>query len=259
MIRLLLCLAVTCFVALPMVAQDERLEDLNFDEEPIKEESAPYFAVGVGTVANFTFLNVDDVNLRSSALGLDNLSSPMIQAGVELFTAVGLVENLRVGFSWVTGSLSTTKDITDTLQTNSSSFNRTLEYSVGSRAVFIDYAIVPAKSLAILPGVGFGWSTQTISTYQAPANEVYNVNGGINTPSAEFSELSRSVLSVIPRINIEYAVSPFLNLRLNAAYTVQFSSGDWQGNRTSTVTGVPDAINVNGLNAQLGLFLGLFN
>lgn len=260
MFRSFLTLALACCIALPAIAQDDRLDDLTFEEEEVKETNERYFAFGFGPIANLAFVNVDAINARATALGLDNVSAPVIQAGVEVFAPVGVVDNLRVGFSWVSGSLTSSKDLAPgSSPTIVQPVKRTLEYSIGSRAVFFDYALLPGKAFNILPGVGFGWSTQTLTTFQGPTSVAYNPNDGISVAPSEFHELNRSVLSVVPRVNFEYKVSTFVSVRLNAAYTLQFSASDWQGNRTSVVTGVPNELNVNSLNAQLGLFLGLFN
>jgi len=251
----LLCLA----LVVPTFAQDDRLDELSFDEGvSLKDEALPYFAIGVGPVVSFSFPNLDDINVRATELGLGEMKAPFIQAGVELFTAIGLIPNVRVGFSWITGSKSSEGAIgvgTDTV-------NRTMEYSIGSRTVHLDYAWVPIRSLSIVPGAGFNWSTQTISTYQSPRDVAWTdlTNPSTLAPSpTAFSEMRRSTLAVVPRLNIEYAIAPWVALRAQAAYTLQVGAGDWELDRTVNVTGVPSAIKTTAFSAQLGLFVGLFN
>ncbi|MDZ4745847.1 MAG: hypothetical protein SGJ05_07575 [bacterium] len=250
----LLCLA----LAVPALAQDDRLDELSFDEGvSLKDEALPYFAIGVGPVVSFSFPNLDALNVRATELGLAELKTPFIQAGVELFTAVGIVPNVRIGFSWITGSRSSEASIavgTDTV-------NRTMEYSLGSRTVHIDYAWVPFRGFSVIPGAGFGWATQTISTYQAPSGIAWDAlkDPATPAPSTVFTEMRRSALSVVPRLNIEYAVAPWVALRAQAAYTLQVSDSDWEMNRTAVVTGVPENIKATAFSAQLGLFIGLFN
>lgn len=251
----MLCLA----LAVPAVAQDDRLDELSFDEGvSLKDEALPYFAIGVGPVVSFSFQNFDALNVRAAELGLDELKSPMVPIGVEFFTAIGIIPNVRVGFSWITGSSSTEKSMaigTDTV-------NRTMEYSVGSRMVFADYAWVPFRGFSVLPGAGFCWATQTISTYQAPSNVSWSslTNPPTLAPSpTAFTELRRSALAVVPRLSFEYAVAPWVAVRAQAAYTLQVGGGDWQLDRTASVTDVPEAIKITAFSAQIGLFVGLFN
>ncbi len=239
-------------------AQDDRLDDLSFDEAPLKDEVIPYFAIGVGPVFNFAFADLKEVNARGAQLGLGEIKSPVFQIGAELFTAIGLISNVRLGFSWVSGSSTTSADVS----VNNVAVNRTLLYGISSRTVHIDYAWVPVKSLAILPGVGLGWGDQRLETYQSQKQlnwaDLADSTNFAPSPNA-YTALKQSTLYVLPRLNIEYAVTPFLNLRANASYTVQVSQGDWKANNYATVADVPSSISVSGLNLQFGVFVGLFN
>jgi len=239
-------------------AQDDRLDDLSFDEAPLKDEAVPYFAVGVGPVFNFVFPTMTDVNARAAALGLGEVKAPIFQLGAEIFTAVGIVPNVRFGFSWVSGTASISSDVTVGTET----VNRTLSYGISSRTFHLDYAWVPAKSLAILPGLGFGWGEQRVETYQAQKEldwtNLTDTTSFAPSPNA-YTTLEQSTLYFLPRLGIEYAVTPFLNLRAMASYTVQVSGSDWTGNNYATVKNVPDGVSVSGLNLQFGVFVGLFN
>jgi len=257
MIRHLIAVMILSFAVVSASAQDDRLDELSFDEGvPLKDEDVPYFAVGVGPVATFNFAPLDDVNAMATSLQLDNLNGPVFQAGAEFFAAIGFVKNLRVGFSWVSGNVQSTKDFAAVNEVPA--FKRTLEYSLGSRTVHIDYGIQPLKGLAILPGVGFGWGSQTIQVYQAPANLDYTVPFPVSSVSG-FSDLRRNVIYVQPRLNIEYNLSAWLCVRGQAAYTLEVGKGDWLANRTAVVSNVPTNISMSSLNAQIGLFIGLFN
>lgn len=238
-------------------AQDDRLDDLSFDESPLQDEVVPYFAVGLGPVFNVAFPNVDDLNAAAQAMGLDALSTPMIQWGAEIFTAVGIIPNLRVGFSWVAGSTQTSAPNVDL--GNDLTGTRTMAYSLSHRTIHVDYALVPAKGLAILPGLGFGFGSQTITRYQSAGERSWSDYTSIATAPDAFSELERSALYLTPRVNVEYAVTPFIALRGQVAYNYQFDASGWLGNRTATIANVPSDINMTALGAQLGVFVGLFN
>jgi len=254
MVRSIATLLTLILLATPILAQDDRLDDLSFDEAPLQDEAVPYFAVGLGPVLNVAFPNMDALNARTGDLGLGDMNTPVIQWGAEMFTAIGLIPNVRAGFSWVSGTSRSSKDNLDL--GDGVTGTRAIEYNLSNRTIHIDYAIVPTKGLAILPGVGFGFGTQTLAVYQSQTEATWeDWGGGVNS----FAELERSTLMVVPRLNIEYAFTPFIAVRAAAIYNWQFSENDWTGNRVSTVSGVPDDLNMSVFSAQIGLFVGLFN
>ncbi|MGA0045228.1 MAG: hypothetical protein ACO3I4_03125 [Candidatus Kapaibacteriota bacterium] len=257
MVRWLCAITLVITGTLSLSAQDDRLDDLSFDESPLQDEVVPYFAVGLGPVFNVAFPNVEDLNAAAQTMGLDALSTSMIQCGAEIFTAVGIVPNLRVGFSWVAGSTQTSKSNVDL--GDGVSGTRTMAYTMSNRAIHVDYALVPAKGLAILPGLGFGFGSQTIARYQSDGERSWDDYRPIATSPDAFSELERSTLYLAPRVNVEYAVTPFIALRGQVAYNYQFDASGWLGNRIATVANVPSDISMTALSAQLGVFVGLFN
>lgn len=253
-----LALLTLVLVTSPLLAQDDRLDEFAFEEVPLKDEPIPYFAIGVGPVFQFTFPNLDDLNARGAQLGLGKLDSPLIQIGGELFTAIGIVKNVRVGFSWVAGSVSSSAE----MSVNNVTVDRTMKYTVSSRTLHVDYAWVPFKGFSVLPGAGFGWGNQTIATYQSAKNRSwtdYADSTNLSTSPDAYTDLTRAIIFLVPRLNIEYAFTPFVAVRAQAAYTLQVGANDWIGNRTAVVSGVPATISTSALSAQLGLFIGLFN
>lgn len=235
-----------------VVAQDDRLNELNFDEEPLPEETVAYSAIGIGPSINLFMPKVDDINALAQRQGLDNMGSPLILAGAEFFTAIGIVPNARVGFSWLTGSVSSTKVIPGP---GGAGTTRSLEYAISTRSLHIEYAIVPASKLAILPGLGFVWGYTTITS--SASSGTYDWSSAQNNTSRQV--LEQSSLCLMPRLSFEYAVTPYLDIRLQAAYAAQISASDWTANSDSPAVNVPSSIGINGLNAQLGIFVGLFN
>lgn len=233
-------------------AQDDRLNELNFDEEPLPEETVAYSAIGIGPSVNLFMPKVDDINALAKRQGLDDMGSPLILAGVEFFTAIGVVPNARVGFSWLTGSVESTKNVPGP---GGNGITLSLEYAVSTRALHLEYAIVPASKLAILPGLGFVWGYSTITS--SASSGTFDWNSSQNSTSRQV--LEQSSLCLMPRLSVEYAVTPYLNIRLQGAYAAQVSASDWMANTDSPTTNIPTTIGVNGLNAQLGIFVGLFN
>jgi hypothetical protein len=255
--RYVLVLLLVLSVTAPTMAQDDRLPELDFEEVTLQVETPQYFAFGIGATGTFSQIPMADVNahILSLAPGFTELSSGMVFAGLDLFVAVGVIPNVRAGFSWQTGSSSTTA----TSSVAGADVQRRYTYDIGLRAFYFDYAIVPTRSLTILPGVGLGWGRQTIELTEGIASRTWQE--GLNGPVApdRYLHLSRGIIFAQPRLNIEYTVSPFMLLRAQVAYNMQVQAGDWTSQKTTTITGVPDGISVQNLALQVGLFVGLFN
>ena len=62
---------------------------------------------------------------------------------------------------------------------------------------------------------------------------------------------------VQPMLNLEYAITQFSMIRASVGYNLSFSDS-WTIDRNATLSNVPTGINPNGLNVQVGIFLGVF-
>jgi hypothetical protein len=252
---LVLAAVVTTMSAL---AQDDRLDEITFDEVPLAEERIPYFAVGVGFTASVMMPDLADVNSHAASLGLDAMSGPMVVTGADLFSAIAIVPNVRAGFYWLGGDLETSKPVAVGTATQT----RTMTYTFELRGLYVDYAFVPTKGLAILPGIRAGWGSQRLEVFQGAASRGWSEFSGSTDllPSGDaYQHIERTVLHVAPQLNVEYALTPFLSLRASAAYQLQVSAADWMATRSSTVSNVPDGLNMNAVSASVGVFVGLFN
>ena len=235
-------------------AQDDRLDEYSFEQEPIQTESATYFGVGGGYTFTFHFANFDMINAKATSFGLKEFDGQMLLSGGEGFTGVLFVKNLNVGFFSYGGKLDVTKD---TL-ISSKNYKKALEYSTGFTGLNIDYGIVPFKSFAIKPGVGIGWGSLELETYQTENNFDWD---GFKSQSDQNNFINRAESSFIfvkPNISFEYALTNYLLIRANASYAMTFGY-DWKYNNTATLNNVPDDLNSNGMQIQIGVFVGLFN
>jgi len=249
--RSLVILFTIISTSLLATAQDERLNSLNFDEEPLPEETAPYSAIGIGPVFSLFSPDVTDVNAMAASLGLPNMNSPLLMFGAEFYAAVGFVPNMRIGFSWLSGSTGTAGDFTDTIR-------KSVDYSVSTKTLHLDYALTASSAFTVLPGVGISWGNLDLDVRRnGPVVDWNSVNG--NSQSTENTRFSQSSISLIPRLSLEYVLTPFLAIRAQGAYTMQLSTSDWQANSHATVVNMPSSVSMNGFSAQVGVFLGLFN
>lgn len=248
--KYLVCFILALTVTLGNIqAQDDKLDKLSFEESPLLDEKQPYFAVGGGFLGTFLFTNFDELNLSATSFGVGEFKSPVFMTGAQGFTAIGIVPNIRVGVLSVGGKATSQK-------TDTASLLRTMEYSTSLTGFTLDYAIQPFKHFAIIPGVMFGLGTVAVERSQTTAARGYT--DPLPSTNNFFHRMDAGITVLQPNLNIEYAVTQFSMIRVNAGYMMSFV-GDWKADRQTIITGVPDNINSSGLTLQFGIFVGLFN
>jgi len=246
MLRLTLIIVFFCYFAYGVFSQDD-LENIQFEESNVKIEKPPYFGLGGGYVGSFIFLNVDEINKVASGIGLNEFKSPYYLSGAQGFTAIGIVPNVRIGFSGYSGSKTVEKQF---------EYNQTkgIRYEIGFTGFSVDYGIVVFKSLAILPGLGLGWSNINITNYNVTQ---FGWND-LTTNTYTSNLLKGTFWFVEPHFSVEFAITPFLMVRLGAQYPISFGQ-KWQVNDVVEVGDVPSSLKPNGFSINFGLFVGLFN
>jgi hypothetical protein len=238
------------------LAQDDQLENLQFETEDAQPESSSYFAVGAGYTATYNLLNLDDLNkLATGKFNLPELKSPFFSTGFEIFTGSIIVKNLNVGFFSYSGTSSSKLD--------STGINRTFDYQIYNQGLIVDYGFVLYKAFAILPGFQLGFANSEININQTLKKVDWGNIDGKNTIEGYTHNLKKSFLNLEPRISLQYAVTNFLMFRANASYAISvknpFVKEDWVYNNSAEALNVPDGINQSGFKIQLGLFVGLMN
>lgn len=274
-IILTLLIAIIPFLNYPSVlAQDEKLDEFTFEDETIQEPKQPYFALSVGVTGSFLFMNYDDINSKFILpRQLEELSGPMFMMGVNIFAATSpIINNARIGFIYQSGSKSSERDTTTLvpvpLEYSGSKVlndpgvlvtNYYSKLSVQETGFHVDYAFMPIKSLAILPGIAVKWGTMTFEEF-ATVNPV-SWNSTILTNANQ--QLKHYYMSFEPQVSVDYALTGFLMLRANAGYSFTIndplSKYAWVINGNNEYKDVPNSVKSNGFVAQIGIFLGLFN
>lgn len=246
-----LLLTITTFSAFAQ-SDDTTLEGLEFEEiAPEKETRPPYFAIGGGYTISFWFPTFTDIQAKATEFGFSKeFSTPVLMNGFQFFSGVGFIENLRIGI-YSNGGSST---ISRTLGADSGSAE--MQYQIGSTGITLDYAIVPTKGLAILPGVGVGLGNVALQ-HRTSRNSI-DWGSGFQPTNPSAQTISASAIYVQPNLNIEYAFTSFSMIRLNAGYNLTFLQ-DFKNNGLGTVSNVPSGINGNAFIGSLGIFVGLFN
>jgi hypothetical protein len=261
-------------------SQDDNFEDYQFDDDATSSAKQPYFALSVGGTASFLFMNYDDINkkLWNGVSYADNnehnltFDGPLVSWGFDFFTALSpLINNARLGISYQTGSKE--KEVSDppfqVVDTATSTIteigiNYFRKISVNTVGIHFDYAFIPIKSLAILPGVSVKFGTMSLEQYTTLTPSVWNEKkppSFVKDPHNE--KIEYSFMGIEPQLNIEYAFTAFLMFRLSASYLLTidnpFYTNNWTINGNNSYSGVPSGVNPQGFSAYVGLYLGLFN
>ena len=245
------------FVSLTMlfvnlVAQDDKIESLQFEETPIVEERPPYFGIGAGYVGTFIFADYSQINslFKTNNFGLPEFKNPIYMSGAHGFTGIGIIPNIRVGFFGSSGTASVTNNVGDTL--------KGATYSVSFGGFSVNYGIVLFKSFALVPGVNLGWSSATLEIYKTSSNYDWTKIDNNIDQNAYNKRAEGTFWFAQPHLDIEYVLTPFLMVRANVGYSASFSP-TWKYHKEASLSNVPSGINTSGLTAQFGILVGLFN
>ena len=265
-------------------SQDDEFENYRFDDDKASTQKTPYFSLSFGGTVSFLFMNYDDINsklkcqvpackvLHPSLDALDALefSGPIVGLGFNFFTALSpLVNNARLGVSYKTGSKSLEK--TFNVLKEQSLDGKEITYGVNffrnislrEAGFHFDYAFVPMKSLAILPGIGGKWGNMTLEQYMTITPADWNGGLTLSSNPATNEKLKYSYFAFEPQINIEYALTGFFMFRATGSYMFSMDSpfvkNAWTINGNNPYSGVPKGVKPQGFSVTLGLYLGLFN
>ncbi len=236
-------------------AQDERLDELPFKEEETIEEKVPYFGLGGGFTGTYLLLNNDELNKYALENGFAELGKPFLTGG-QGFTGIPWIKNMRIGLTGFGGSQS--KSIIKKDTANNIDVAKKIEQQISNIGLSLGYGIVVTKSLAIIPEVTFSSASHRIIFSQTTVRDFDFVNDKPNSISSIVNSLNNSFIAITPAVNIEWAATNFLMLRASAGYNYQVTNS-WKWNGEQTLNNVPSALNTNGVFAQFGFFLGLFN
>ncbi len=231
----------------------DNLGEITFEELKDKEKSTQYFAVGGGFTGNFLMFDKDVVNKNVPApFHVADFSSPLFVTGGQGFLTF-FFKNVRFGFSAAIG----TQGVDTTVTVSGNSIKRHVDFSSSMNGVTIDYAIPVMKGLTILPGIQAGFGNMVFERYDGLASTKWT---DISADSALYpaSRLEISQWYVQPTLNIEWAITTFTMLRVNAGYNLSFHGENWTLNRNTTVSAAPADLKAGGPVFGFGVFFGLF-
>lgn len=261
--RIMLFIFVLGLMPLFASAQDEKLDEYSFETSPLQEANDAYFTLGGAYSGNFLLMKFDEANkyfnniLKNDPLKMnEEFEGNLYMHNLDFFIGTVVVPNLQVGVSISNGSKLIEKDFTQTEGNNTISATVAKEINVSRTALNLEYGIIAFKHFAILPSVGIGWGSYSLETNVYMKD--YNWTDIQNTQNALSQKINQSFIYVNPQLSLEYAVWSFAALRVSAGYNANISNS-WELNNKAELKGVPDKLNTDGVNFQVGLRIGLFN
>ena len=248
---------------LPMflTAQDDEIDNLPFENEPLRDNARSYFVLAGGVTYDFLMINED--NLNSFLNNSDELKlSGLIQlTGGQGVLGVPWIKNLRLGVFGYGGSLESGISQTPAIIRRDgepdreilTSFQTSLTASMFGFSVH--YGFVPFEHFAILGGVNAGWGDVTYESHFA-TNEPHDSFSSAGTGN---NKLEKNYFFAMPNIQLEYAITSFIILRADASYNLTVGQDkNWKYNTLGTNSVNPD-FNLDGMKVGFGVMVGLAN
>jgi hypothetical protein len=156
----LLLLITVLMAPLFMVAQDDEIDELPFDNEPLRDDSRSYFVLAGGMTFDWLMINEDNLNSFGAS---SELSGPIQMIGGQGVTGIPWVKNLRVGVFGYGGSIESNIDDYPWLNESGDLVNAGIQRNL-TASMFgfsLHYGYVPFEHFAILGGVNAGWGDMT--------------------------------------------------------------------------------------------------
>lgn len=253
-----------------LYSQDEFIDDLTFEEEFAPDElDVPYFGIGVGYVGSLYFTDFDALNQKAAEFGFssDALSGPVYLNGIEAFSSIPALKNVKLGFVYKAGEVragySGQYPVGAGEPIGEADFS--VSYRIGYGGFRLSYCFTPASKFAVNPRIGFGEGSIKYTVAQNAGDILWqDFLPGNNGNHYEMS-IESGYMYLRPGIDFEYAITPWLLVKAGADYNLTLPnlsllrSSDVLLNDKATVKNVPDNLESNGYQFEVGLCIGLFN
>jgi len=236
-------------------------------EEPIppRRTKAPKVGLFAGYTPGLLFVNVAPVNDFLAGTGAAPLSddATFVQGGAGALYIL-VIPDVRVGFMAMGGGRTSStvnvdtkirQDVTSNVSFGGFTFDYVwtilpkLDVSVGTMIGWGGMDLTLRKQL---PGEGQTWDREKDLFGKWPGTPGPPVTGNVLT-----RELSGSFFTLIPAVNVEYAISGWVGVRLGASYVVMMAPS-WTLDGEYDLAGVPSSVKGNGFMINAGIFVGTF-
>ncbi len=231
-------------------------------EEPIppRRTKAPKVGLFAGYTPGMLFFDVAPINQFLSGTGAAPMNDEaMFMQGGAGALYILVVPNVRVGFMAMGGSRTSTTVNADTkirqdVDVNISFGGFTFEYV---------WTIVPKLDVAVGTMIGWGGMGLTLRKQLPGEGQTWDrekdlfTNWNATTGNVLTRSLTGSFFTLIPALNVEYALSGWIGVRLGASYVAMLAPS-WSLDGDYDLAGVPGSVKGNGLMLQAGIFVGTF-
>lgn len=261
MTKILLLLSVLLLPYL-VSAQDDEIDNLPFDNEPLRDDARSYFVLAGGVTFDWLMIKEDNLNsfFKDTPEEL-KLSGPLRLTGGQGVTGIPWIKNLRIGVFGYGGNIksSTLVESYPGINSNGDSIQSTTNSQsslIASMFGFsLHYGYVPFEHFAILGGVNAGWGDVTYEqsiALTSPKDAQFTFPFGV-------SRFEKNYFFIMPNIQLEYALANFIILRADASYNLTVGQDtDWTYNNLGKNSVNPD-FNLSGLKLGFGVMVGLVN
>ena len=216
----------------------------------------PKFSIAGGPIIGYSLNNVDELNAELKKIGIPGLSeSGFLALGGRGFIDVPFISGLRLGGMGIGFSQERSFE-------SPNNIIKTVKYSYGMAGITIEYVGSISEKLDYSIGGTLGIGTLYIDIHQH-SKDLQNWNialvGGdtLSSRNSNSSKYSSKVYSIEPQLGIGYQLLDYLYVNLNVGYSLT-AQNNWLLDDALVVKNVPSGIKADGLNAKLGINVGLF-
>lgn len=231
-------------------------------EEPIppRRTKAPKVGLFAGYTPGMLFVNVNPVNDFLLGTGAAPLSDDaMFMQGGAGALYILVIPNVRVGFTAMGGGRTGTTVNSDTR------VRQDVDINVSFGGFTFDYVwtVVPKLDVALGTMIGWGGMELTLRKQLPGESQTWErekdlyTNWNTTTGNVLTRDMSGSFFTLVPALNIEYAISGWVGVRLGASYVLMMAPS-WTLDGEYDLAGVPSSVKGNGFMINAGIFVGTF-
>ena len=240
------------------IAQDD---DTN--EPAVTKHRASKIGGAGGFMPSWGLFKFTEVNNALSQMGLPKFSdAPMYMSGGIGYGYPMFIRNMRIGGFGSGGTVTQSFDKVNTTTNKKTRYD--VEYGISYGGFLIDYVVPVAARLDFSAGISFGGGTTHIKmtrdngdlkSYDGLLQEF----GRNDTTTGNYTRtLSGTFFTMVPNVNIEYALLPWFQLRIGVGYPIM-TNPVWTMENGDKVSNVPAGLKADGPVINAGIMFGYFN
>jgi hypothetical protein len=231
-------------------------------EEPIppRRTKAPKVGLFAGYTPGLLFFDVAPINEFLAGTGMAPLNDEaMFMQGGAGALYILVVPNLRVGFMAMGGSR------TGTTANIATGIRQDVDVNISLGGFTFDYVwtVVPRLDVAVGTMIGWGGMEMTLRKQLPGGSQTWQgekdlfTNWNATTGTVLTRNLSGGFFTLVPALNVEYAISGWVGVRLGASYVLMMAPS-WTLDGEYDLAGVPSSVKGSGFMVNAGIFVGTF-